>query len=110
MFDGRKDETMCLTTTTENTLRGSTKEEHISLIREPGSSTKITSIRKVEKLLMLPLNSVYRFLKQRKSERNVVIIGADGRNVNTGKNRCDWIAEILTRSNTAMGNLSASSQ
>jgi hypothetical protein len=88
MFDGLKDETMCLNNTTENTLRGSTKEEHISLIREPGSSTKITPIRKVEKILILPLNSVYRFLKQRKSEHNVVIIGADGTNVNTGKNRC----------------------
>ena len=37
MFDGRRDETLCLTNTTENTLNGSTKEEHISLINESRS-------------------------------------------------------------------------
>ena len=37
MFDRRKDQTLCSTNMNENTLRGSIKEEHISIISEPGS-------------------------------------------------------------------------
>jgi hypothetical protein len=57
MFDGRKDETLCSTNTTENTLRGSTKEEHISLISEPGSVYQDHVTPKSGKASILPLNS-----------------------------------------------------
>jgi hypothetical protein len=79
MFDGRKDETLCSTNTTENTLRGSTKEEHISLISEPGSVYQDHVTPKSGKASDISFE-LYRFLQQRKSEHNLVVIGADGTN------------------------------
>jgi hypothetical protein len=85
MFDGRKDETLCSTNTTENTLRGSTKEEHISLISEPGSVYQDHVTPKSGKASDISFE-LYRFLQQRKSEHELVVIRTDGTNVNTGKN------------------------
>ncbi|KAI9555970.1 hypothetical protein GHT06_018528 [Daphnia sinensis] len=71
MFGGRKDETICSTNTTENTLRGSVNQDHVT--PKSGKASDIAF-------------ELYRFLKQKKSEHNFVVIGVDGTNVNTGKN------------------------
>ena len=85
MFDGRKDQTLCSTNITENTLKGSIKEEHISIISEPGSVYQDHITPNSGKASDIA-SELYGFIDKRNSEENLIVIGADGTAVNTGAN------------------------
>ena len=66
-------------------MKGSRKEEHISLISEPGSLYQDYITPKSGKASDIACE-LHRFVIKIKSEDSLVVIGADGTPVNTGQN------------------------
>lgn len=86
VFDGRQDSTLVMETDDQGKNRvGLIKEEHLTIISEPGSlyATHVTCGKKGRDVAY----ALYDYLNEREVVKNVKILGADSTAVNTGINQ-----------------------
>lgn len=82
-FDSRKDKTVVQVKEGAKFYRRTQIEEHISLVQEPGSSY-VGHVTPSSGSAADTAQSIFEFLEQKRSTENLIVIGCDGTNVNTG--------------------------